>query len=362
MAADDQPKTVESTLDASTRQRLEQIVESTALADYDKQKFFVQMGSEEKVRQYQERWQKEQQQGLIEHIEKVAAELRKRKPAISIIDLRSFHDNIDEEGITHPALELIYRETYKIAVADGFYGLALHLGTEHLHLPETQLQEVREKLLYEYMVDGRIIFNGESMDQYMLGLKESAERGLPSRQRQLAEKVYPKLLSEWSKMQDRFSYLFQAALLAQEYNLGREKVLEPLKMYLSFYDSRVEGEVPLPKGFEFESYKPPSYDFLEKMIDTFDLPPAIIHARMRELFSQNLLNNTISTRILARNILTPGEVVGVVNEYYSSCLEEGYFNAALGVREKFCEHIGQEKVSLEDLRLLTKIEVETMKG
>lgn len=366
-ATGDQPAAFPGpSLDTATRQRLEQIIEGTSMPDYDKQRLLAQMGSREKVGQYEEQQQRRVQQNLNERIEEYAARLRKRmskKERDTLLwELGKFHYyQVDREGITHPALEQIFRDTYNLAVERDLH-LALHLGEEHLHLPAEQLQGMREKLFYGCMLEPGYINEGhgdEGIGKYLDTLKGWTENIPVARQWQLAKKAYPVLLKDWSENKEKFTCLFQAALLAREYDLGREKVLEPIKRYFSFYEKTAEEDTPLPKNFNPDYYRPPSYDFLEKLIDAFDLPAPIVHKQMQRLFSTELHGlhyQDTALRMMARNILTEDEITRMVNENYLETLEEGNFTSALGIREKLGQYIKQEKVGLEDLRLLAKIE------
>ncbi len=356
-------------LDTATRQRLEQIIEGTSMPDYEKQELFAHMQSGEKARQYEEQQQRRVQQNLNERIEKYAARLRKRmskKERDTLLwELGKLHyDCVDPERITHPAMEEIFRGTYKLAVERDLH-LALHLGKEHLHLPAEQLLGMREELFYGCMLDPGYInegHGGDGIGKYLDTLKGWTENVPVARQQQLAKKAYPVLLKDWSENKAKFTCLFQAALLAREYNLGREKVLEPIKRYFSFYETAEEmGNLKelISRDFKAEDYRPPSYDFLEKLIEAFDLPASIVHKQMRRLFSielHGLHYQDTALRMMARNILTEDEITRMVNENYLETLEGGNFTSALGIREKLGQYIEQKKVGLEDLRLLARIE------
>lgn len=358
-------------LDTTTRQRLEQIIEGTSMQDYEKQELFAHMQSGEKARQYEERDQRRVQEQWNGHIEEFLARLRKRmskKERDTLAwELQKFHyDYVDREGITHPAMEEIFRGTYKLARETKDYYLALHVGEEHLHLPEEQLQEAREKVFQRQIgYSAHICDNGyvkDTMGQYIDTLKQWGEKIPPARREQLAREVYQELLKRWSNDKERYGYLFQAALLAREYEFGSDEVLEPIRRYFSFQDLQTEiweksvrEEIPLPKGFDPEKYRPPSYNLLENLIGAFNLPPAMVHTQMRRLFSRELNHDDTALRLLARGILTKDEITGIVNEDYLQSLSCGYFESALHVRKNLGEYIQQEKVGLEDLRLLAKI-------
>lgn len=368
----DQPSAWQGpSFDTETRQRLEQIIESAAMDDYDKQRFYAQMGSTERVRQYEEREQRRVQEQWNGHIEEFLARLRKRmskKERDTLAwELQKFHyDYVDREGITHPAMDDIFRGTYKLARETKDYYLALHVGEEHLHLPEEQLQEAREKAFQGQMgYSAHICDNGyvkDTMGQYIDTLKQWGEKISPARREQLARKVYQELLEGWSDDKERSENLFQAALLARECDFGSAKVLDPIRRYFSYQDQQTElweksvrEEIPLPKGFDPEKYRPPSYNLLENLIDAFNLPPTMVHTQMRRLFSRELHHDDTALRLLARGILTKDEITGIVNEDYLQSLSCGHFESALHVRKNLGEYIQQEKVGLEDLRLLAKI-------
>ncbi|MEK6950915.1 MAG: hypothetical protein AABX13_04300 [Nanoarchaeota archaeon] len=273
--------------DPATQQRLEQIVERTGMDDFSKMEFFRRLGSEGKARAYEQHQKEYRQKSEAEYLEEIAQKLQKwrvglsiikRKPEINIIELRRIHEEHCTDPSPPPALEQIYQSMYKRAAkAHGFQGLAVHLGEQHLHLPETKLQPLREEHFYQIMTYFYSVspVNANNIREYGERLQEAAEKIPPPRQRKIAERAYAYLLSEWSRHQDAFYHLFTAAALARQYDLGREKVLEPVGKYLSFYDDFQLGKRErFPTGFEFDRYQPPSYDLLMGLLDVFDLPPA----------------------------------------------------------------------------------------
>ncbi len=352
-------------LDRATRKRLEEIVENTVLSGnqqstLNKVAILRLLGNEEKARQYEQSGQEKRRQSLVNGIEDAAAEIRKRNPHHWLNDFPLLEYFLSwVEGIEHPALELLQTRAYQLALREKKYESALELAIT-LHLPETELLTVREKLFYSRLTSCFDVEQERRSQEYVTTMHDLAKTFPAEKALKLAEKAYWKLGELWVE-EEGTSYLYQAALLAREFDLGRENILAPIREYLAL--SEVFAKDPTPE-YVGGTQHIPDFSVWERMIDDFDLPLEITRRPLREILDAELDKfysgkKSPVERIIQRRLLPEEEIAELVRSAYDRNLGNGFFQCALGIRtvgEKCLSPEQREKISREDLALLAEME------
>jgi len=310
-----------SALDSKTIPRLERIVDSCE-NNYIKAEFYKKTGNLKKVAEQGkklERYEETHFQFGSDHV-------------FSRLELSEKY-NFDEKEQKRRA-----KKAYEFAIKREKYDKAIDIGKRFLNIPESEIIRLRKNKLY-----GDIIANWVDDEEnglsYLEILAESAEDLSKDDTKEVAISAYEHLINKKDSFESRKT-LFRAAQLVKFYNLGKDKFTESIKRLLEAHLN-----VNLVGG----------YKELQKAIKEFELSDEIVKPVILDYFKCELYHYGNEAEVIRRrHNLSDEEIKPIVQDAYDKSLKSGSFGIAHRLRSGY-SCIKSEQVSLEDLRILSRI-------
>lgn len=317
-----------STLDSETKQRLEAIIDSI---DEPRIRFRLQskLGNPVPLSQYFK---------VMNDID-----VHNRDSARALSDVQNIIEILD---ISDGERNMLISEMFSLAVAKKPYDMDLRIA-EVAGLPEEEIAKIRVQKLHYTMDAGKphgFDFDPFYTNKYIDLVKEASQRIPKDMVIATAEQAYEHLMENERGHYGGTNYL-RAGLLAKEYGLGRDKVLEA-------------GRKLIEHHFRFlnnETYVQNAYEIAEVALFELDLPEEMGRPLMVRYFEQSLqLRNGMDQNIAKRHQFTDEDLSEVVNQVYTRFMQTSELGYALRLRQLYPTLI-QDKVSIEDLRTIVGI-------